>query len=272
MSSAVCTLAEMPSHQPTVTFAEPKLPYEDNSFDIITNAVSVDYLTKPIEVFKEMHRVLKPGGQAIMSFSNRCFPTKGLNILLCMLNPYMCGQRTVSDLAPEVKPVEVSSEMRRMSESGRQASLHTLQELLFTPRLRILLDPSCVSGLVKLDWEASALCWSVIKSAPVPSVYGSQSLQFSCRASMTWCYVCGQLLPSGHPRGIRIMSGLWAATIITQCRVAGRSQLPRTSRPARRWAGTLARQIPCMWCAQRRRDPSKPEQVCALCKAALLAS
>ena len=42
----------------------------------------MDYLTKPIEVFKEMHRVLKPGGQAIMSFSNRCFPTKGLTILL----------------------------------------------------------------------------------------------------------------------------------------------------------------------------------------------
>ena len=141
MSPAVCTLAEMPSHQPTVAFAEPKLPYEDNSFDIITNAVSVDYLTKPIEVFKEMHRVLKPGGQAIMSFSNRCFPTKGLNILLCMLTPYMRGLRAVSDSAPEVKPIEVSRKMCGMSESGRQASLDDLQELLLTPRLRMLLDP-----------------------------------------------------------------------------------------------------------------------------------
>ncbi len=106
---------------------DPKLPYPDNTFDVVTNAVSVDYLTKPIEVcswhpanicracccmcrlqdvgrrllvgaccavtcnrvvwsscvllfvqvFKEIHRVLKPGGRAIMSFSNRCFPTKG---------------------------------------------------------------------------------------------------------------------------------------------------------------------------------------------------
>ena len=55
----------------------PQLPYKDNSFDVVTNAVSVDYLNKPVEVFKEMHRVLKPGGRAIMSFSNRCFPTKG---------------------------------------------------------------------------------------------------------------------------------------------------------------------------------------------------
>ncbi|KAG1673216.1 hypothetical protein FOA52_013096 [Chlamydomonas sp. UWO 241] len=58
----------------------PKLPYDDNSFDAITNVVSVDYLTKPMEVFKEMHRCLKPGGTAIMSFSNRCFPTKAISI------------------------------------------------------------------------------------------------------------------------------------------------------------------------------------------------
>ena len=57
--------------------ADPRLPYESDSFDAITNAVSVDYLTKPQQVFQEMHRCLKPGGLAIMSFSNRCFPTKG---------------------------------------------------------------------------------------------------------------------------------------------------------------------------------------------------
>ena len=39
--------------------ADPKLPYEDNSFDVITNAVSVDYLAKPMEVFKEMHRFVR---------------------------------------------------------------------------------------------------------------------------------------------------------------------------------------------------------------------
>ncbi|CAJ1440194.1 unnamed protein product, partial [Effrenium voratum] len=59
---------------------KPKLPYEDNSFDFVTNVVSVDYLTKPREVFQEMHRVLKPGGVAIMSFSNRCFFTKAISM------------------------------------------------------------------------------------------------------------------------------------------------------------------------------------------------
>ena len=27
---------------------EPKLPYEDNTFDVITNVVSVDYLNRPL--------------------------------------------------------------------------------------------------------------------------------------------------------------------------------------------------------------------------------
>lgn len=58
----------------------PRLPFEDNSFDIITNVVSVDYLTKPLDVFKEMCRILKPGGLAIISFSNRCFWTKAISI------------------------------------------------------------------------------------------------------------------------------------------------------------------------------------------------
>ena len=56
--------------------------FEDNSFDVITNVVSVDYLTKPKEIFEEMHRILRPGGIALMSFSNRCFPSKAIAMWL----------------------------------------------------------------------------------------------------------------------------------------------------------------------------------------------
>ena len=59
---------------------DPKFPYADNTFDVVTNTVSVDYLTRPLEVMQEVRRVLKPGGLAIMSFSNRCFPTKAVSI------------------------------------------------------------------------------------------------------------------------------------------------------------------------------------------------
>ncbi|CAA7031705.1 unnamed protein product [Microthlaspi erraticum] len=58
----------------------PKLPFEDNSFQVITNVVRVDYLTKPLVVFKEMNRILKPGALVVMSFSNHCFFTKAISI------------------------------------------------------------------------------------------------------------------------------------------------------------------------------------------------
>lgn len=49
---------------------------EDESVDTVICNVSVDYLTKPVDVFGEMKRVLRTGGTAHMAFSNRCFPTK----------------------------------------------------------------------------------------------------------------------------------------------------------------------------------------------------
>ena len=60
----------------------PVLPYDDNYFDAVTICVSVDYLTQPINVFKEIYRVLKPGGVLIITFSNRCFPTKAIALWL----------------------------------------------------------------------------------------------------------------------------------------------------------------------------------------------
>ena len=61
---------------------EPTLPFADESFDCITNSLSVDYLTQPLDVFEEMHRCLRPGGIAACAFTNRCFPTKVVPIWL----------------------------------------------------------------------------------------------------------------------------------------------------------------------------------------------
>jgi len=62
--------------------SSPRLMYDDASFDIVTCTVSFDYLNKPLEVMREVNRVLKPGGLVILSTSNRCFPTKAVNIWL----------------------------------------------------------------------------------------------------------------------------------------------------------------------------------------------
>jgi SAM-dependent methyltransferase len=55
---------------------DPVLPFDDASFDAVTCCVSVDYLIRPLEVFAEVRRVLRPGGVFVNTFSNRYFPTK----------------------------------------------------------------------------------------------------------------------------------------------------------------------------------------------------
>ncbi|HEY4396100.1 MAG TPA: methyltransferase domain-containing protein [Acidimicrobiia bacterium] len=61
---------------------DPRLPFPDASFGAVACAVSVQYLVHPVEVFAEVHRVLVPGGPLVVSFSNRCFPTKAVAIWL----------------------------------------------------------------------------------------------------------------------------------------------------------------------------------------------
>ncbi|WP_414562749.1 MULTISPECIES: class I SAM-dependent methyltransferase [unclassified Anabaena] len=56
----------------------PQLPLPDQSFDAVLNCVSVQYMQYPEAVFSEIHRILKPGGVAIISFSNRMFYQKAI--------------------------------------------------------------------------------------------------------------------------------------------------------------------------------------------------
>ncbi|AFZ25971.1 methylase involved in ubiquinone/menaquinone biosynthesis [Cylindrospermum stagnale PCC 7417] len=56
----------------------PQLPLPDQEFDAVLNCVSVQYMQYPEAVFSEIHRVLKPGGVAIISFSNRMFFQKAI--------------------------------------------------------------------------------------------------------------------------------------------------------------------------------------------------
>jgi SAM-dependent methyltransferase len=63
---------------------DPTLPFEDASFDKVTIVVSIDYLNQPLQVCQEIGRVLRPGGECIVSMSNRCFPTKAFQIWMQM--------------------------------------------------------------------------------------------------------------------------------------------------------------------------------------------
>ena len=58
----------------------PILPFGDAEFDGCGICVSIDYLTRPVEVLREVGRVLRVGAPTIISFSNRCFPTKAVAV------------------------------------------------------------------------------------------------------------------------------------------------------------------------------------------------
>ena len=60
--------------------ANPALPLATGSFDAACLCVSVQYLQHPVAVFREVHRVLRPGAPFAITFSNRCFPTKAVAI------------------------------------------------------------------------------------------------------------------------------------------------------------------------------------------------
>ena len=58
----------------------PKLPLDDGAFDAALCCVGAQYLQRPVDVLREVRRVLVAGAPFVVSFSNRCFPTKAVAI------------------------------------------------------------------------------------------------------------------------------------------------------------------------------------------------
>lgn len=59
---------------------KPQLPFAPGLFDAVVCCVSVQYLQQPVAVFGEVARVLKPGAPFVLTFSNRCFPNKAIQL------------------------------------------------------------------------------------------------------------------------------------------------------------------------------------------------
>jgi SAM-dependent methyltransferase len=67
--------------------ASPELPLPSESIDDAVCCVSVDYLVRPVEVFTDVARVLRPGGRLVCALSNRLFPTKAIQGWLAATEP-----------------------------------------------------------------------------------------------------------------------------------------------------------------------------------------
>ncbi len=65
----------------------PELPFADVCFDAVLCTASIEYLTQPDAVFRAVRRVLKPGAPFVVTFSERWFPPKAIQ-LWTMLHPF----------------------------------------------------------------------------------------------------------------------------------------------------------------------------------------
>lgn len=58
----------------------PELPFADGEFDAVVCTASVEYLIQPHEVFRAVRRVLKLGAPFVLTFSDRWFPPKAIQV------------------------------------------------------------------------------------------------------------------------------------------------------------------------------------------------
>ena len=59
---------------------DPRLPLPEGEYDAAICTVSVEYMVKPFEIFREVARVLKPGAPYVVTFSERWFPPKVVRV------------------------------------------------------------------------------------------------------------------------------------------------------------------------------------------------
>ncbi|MCY4651740.1 MAG: class I SAM-dependent methyltransferase, partial [Dehalococcoidia bacterium] len=60
--------------------ADPRLPFDDAVFDAAMVTVSIQYMTRPVEVFADVRRILRDGASFHVIYSNRMFPTKAVAV------------------------------------------------------------------------------------------------------------------------------------------------------------------------------------------------
>lgn len=60
--------------------AKSRLPLDDDSLDAACICASIQYLEEPVAVLREVRRALRRAAPIVITFSNRCFPSKAVAI------------------------------------------------------------------------------------------------------------------------------------------------------------------------------------------------
>lgn len=58
------------------------LPFDSSSFDVLNCSGLIEYFPEPMPMLREFHRVLRPGGRAMISSTNRRSPALALDALI----------------------------------------------------------------------------------------------------------------------------------------------------------------------------------------------
>jgi len=74
---------------------DPLLPLDTQTLDAALICVSIQYLQKPVAVLREIRRALHPGAPVLITFSNRCFPTKAVTVWQAMEDATHCNLITL---------------------------------------------------------------------------------------------------------------------------------------------------------------------------------
>jgi SAM-dependent methyltransferase len=102
--------------------ADPRIPLPDECLDDVVCCVSVDYLTRPVEVFRDVARVLRPDGRFVCTFSNRVFATKAVRGWLYASDENRC--RIVAEYFRQSRAFEAATVARRTPAGHRGDPLY----------------------------------------------------------------------------------------------------------------------------------------------------
>ena len=128
------------------------LPLATGSVDAVAICVSVQYLQHPVTVFREIARVLRPGGAVAVTFSNRCFPTKAVAIWQALpAASTSASSRSISTapVSPPWTAARWSRRMRTPTRSGPSSAARTAEtapEFVLRPA-----PPACDDGATFAD-------------------------------------------------------------------------------------------------------------------------
>ncbi len=122
------------------------LPFSADCFDLIFSSWILEHLSQPADDFRQIGRVLRPGGVFVFITPNARHPLAGLNRLLGrfsqiqdMILPKIYGRRP-ADAFPAFYRANTKADLERLAKMGQMdlARLHAVADptyLAFTPAL-----------------------------------------------------------------------------------------------------------------------------------------